>query len=76
MYQYSGHGGNGYIVSINSVAQPHTESLIGNTRYVGNFELWQGSLCSGTYKVALEYRSSARTVNTVSADLEWKCWNK
>ena len=80
MYQYSGYGNNGYIVmrlSINSVAQPHTVSLTGNTTYyVGNFGLWQGSLRSGTYKVALEYRSSARTVNTVSADLEWKRWNK
>ena len=80
MYQYSGGCGNGYIVmrlSINSVARPHTASLRGNTPYyVGNFGLWQGSIHSGTYKVALEYHSSARTVNTVSADLEWKHWNK
>ena len=79
MYQYAGLGGNSYIVmrlSINSVAQPHTVSLTGNTRYVGNFGLWQSSLNSGTYKVALQYRSSVRTVNTVSADSEWKRWNK
>ena len=79
MYQYSGHGGNGHIVmrlSINSIAQAHTASLTGNTAYVGNFGLWQGSLNSGTYKIALEYRSSARTVNIVSADSEWKNWNK
>ena len=79
MYQYSGYGGNGYIVmrlSINSVVQTHTVSLTGNTAYVGNFGLWQGALNSGSYKVALEYRSSASTVNTVSADLEWKHWNK
>ena len=79
MYQYSGEGHNAYNVmrlSINSAAQPHTISLTGNTRYTGNFGLWQGSLNSGTYKVALEYRSSTKSVNTVSADLEWKRWNK
>ena len=79
MYQYTGSGSNSYIVmrlSINSVAQLHTVSLTGNTTYIGNFGLWQGSLNSGTYKVALQYRSSVRTVNIVSADLEWKRWNK
>lgn len=81
MYQFSGHGGNAYIVmrlSIDSVVQPHTVSLTGNTRYAGNFGLWQGSLNSGNRKIVLQYRSSANTVNTVSSQLEWirNHWNK
>ena len=79
MYEFAGSGGNSYIVmrlSIDSVAQSHTASLTGNTRYAGNFGLWQGSLNSGSHDVALEYRASAKTENTVSSDLEWKHWNK
>ena len=79
MYQYAGHGGNAYIVmrlNIDSVAQPHTISLTGNTPYAGNFGLWQGSLNSGAHKISLEYRASAKTTNTVSSDLEWTRWNK
>ena len=57
-------------LSIDSVAQPHTVSLTGNTRYAGNFGLWQGPLNSGTHDVALEYRASAKTENTVSSELE------
>ena len=30
----------------------------------------------GNYKAALEYRSSAKSVNNVSAELEWKNYNK
>ena len=79
LYQYAGSGGNAYIVmrlSVDSVAQPHTVSLTGNTLYAGNFGLWQGPLNSGTHDVALEYRASAKTDNTVSSDSEWKDWNK
>ena len=79
MYQYSGSCGNSYIVmrlSIDSVAQKHTVSLTGNTAYAGNFGLWQGSLSSGAHKVTLDYRSTARTTNTVSSALEWTRWNK
>ena len=78
-YQYAGHGGNAYIVmrlNIDSVAQPHTMSLTGNTRYAGDFGLWQGSLNSGAHKISLEYRASAKTNNVVSSDLEWTRWNK
>ena len=79
MYQYSGFGGNSYVVmrlSIDSVVQKHTVSLNGNTVYVGNFGLWQGSLNSGAHKATLDYRSPVRTDNTVSSELEWARWNK
>ena len=79
MYQYSGYGGNSYVVmrlSIDSVAQKHTVSLTGDTAYVGNFGLWQGSLSNGAHKVTLDYRSPVNTHNTVSSDLEWVRWNK
>ena len=79
MYQYSGYGGNSYVVmrlSIDSVAQKHTVSLTGDTGSVGNFGLWQGSLVSGTHKVTLDYRSPVKTDNIVSSELEWSRWNK
>ena len=79
MYQYSGHGGNSYVVmrlSIDSVAQKHTASLTGDTGSISNFGLWQGSLISGTHKVTLDYRSPVKTDNTVSSELEWSRWNK
>jgi len=81
MYQYTGYGGNSYVamrLNINSVPQPHTISLIGNTTFAGNFGLWQGFLSSGTHKITLDYRSSAKTESIVSSDLEWirKKWNK
>ena len=79
MYQYSGHGGNSYVVmrlSIDSAVQKHTVSLTGDTAYIGNFGLWQGSLNGGAHKVTLDYRATAKTDNTVSSELEWKRWNK
>ena len=79
MYQYAGYGGNSYVVmrlSIDSVVQKHTVSLTGNTPYVGNFGLWQGSLNSGAHKVTLDYRATAKTDNIVSSGLEWTRWNK
>ena len=79
MYQYSGHGGNSHVVmrlSIDSVVQKHTVSLTGDTPYVGNFGLWQGSLNSGGHKAILDYRSPVKTDNTVSSGLEWRRWNK
>ena len=79
MYQYTGYGGNSYIamhLNIDSVVQKHTVSLTGNTAYVGNFGLWQGSLNSGAHKVTLDYHTTAKTDNTVSSDLEWTHWNK
>ena len=79
MYQYSGFGGDSHVVlrlSIDSVAQKHTVSLSGDTRYAPNFGLWQGSLKSGAHKVTLDYRSPVETDNTVSSDLDWTRWNK
>ena len=79
MYQYTGHGGNSHVImrlSVDSVAQQHTTSLTGNTAFVGNFGLWQGSLDSGAHKVTFDYRSPVSTTNTVSSDLEWKPYNK
>ena len=79
MYQYAGPGGNSHVVmrlSIDSVVQKHTVSLIGETAYVGNFGLWQGSLNSGHHQVTLDYRSLVHTVSHYSAELEWTRWNK
>ena len=79
MYQYSAYCSHSHVVmrlSIDSVAQKHTESLTGDTSYAGNFGLWQGSLNAGAHKVTLDYRSPVRTDNTVSSDLEWRRWNK
>ena len=79
MYHYSGRGGNSHVVmrlSIDSVAQKHTASLTGNTAYVGNFGLWQGSLNAGPHKATLDYRSPVKTDNTVSSELEWRRYIK
>ena len=79
MYQYSGPGGRSHVVmclSIDSVVQKHTVSLTGDTQYAGNFGLWQGSLNSGAHKATLDYRSPAKTTNSVSSSLEWARWNK
>ena len=63
-------------LSIDSVVQKHTVSLTGDTYYVGNFGLWQGSLSSGVHKATLDYCSPTSTTNTVSSELEWARWNK
>ena len=75
MYQYSGYGGSSYVVmrlSIDSVVQKHTVSLNGNTPYVGNFGLWQGSLNTGAHKITLDYRAPKATTNNVSPNLDWQ----
>ena len=75
MYQYAGRGGNSHVVmrlSIDSVAQKHTVSLTGDTAYVGNFGLWQGSLKSGAHKITLDYRTPVKTTNEVSPNLDWQ----
>ena len=74
MYQFAGFAGNSHIVmrlSIDSVPQKHTVSLIGNSAYSGNFGLWQGLLKSGAHKITLDYRTPARVVNSVSPNLDW-----
>ena len=79
MYQYAGFSGNSHTImrlSIDSIPQKHTVSLTGNTKYAGNFGLWQGALNPGGHKVSLDYRAAAKTVNTVSAEIQWKRWNK
>ena len=76
MYQYAGYStGNSHTVmrlTIDSVSQQHTVSLTGDTFYVGNFGLWQGSLNSGTHNVTLDYRTPASTINTVSENIYWQ----
>ena len=75
MYQYAGYNGNSHTVmrlSIDSVTQKHTASLTGNTAFAGNFGLWQGSLKSGAHKITLDYRTPAKTTNTVSPNLDWQ----
>ena len=75
MYQFSGFSGNSHTVmrlSINSVPQKHTVSLTGDTVFAGNYGLWQGSLNSGTHKITLDYRTPAKTTNTVSPNLDWE----
>ena len=62
MYQLAGRFVSKTVVlrlSINSVAQKHTQSLIGATVYGGLVGMWQGALNAGTYKIALEYRGNA-----------------
>ena len=74
MYQYAGYSGNSHTVmrlSIDSVPQKHTVSLTGDTAFAGNFGLWQGLLNHGAHKVTLEYRTPAKTSNTVSPNLDW-----
>ena len=75
MYQYAGYSGNSHTVmrlSIDSVPQKHTVSLTGNTVFVGNFGLWQGSLNSGAHKITLDYRTPAKTTNTISPNFDWQ----
>ena len=62
MYQFAGPFGGKTIVmrlSINSVPQKHTQSLMGEVTYGGIFGMWQGVLNSGTHKIVLEYRGDA-----------------
>ena len=61
MYQFAGNCASKIVdmrLSINSVPQEHTQSLIGDTQYSGNLGMWQGVLNTGTHKIALEYRSN------------------
>ena len=54
MYQYAGFSGGSHTVmrlNIDSVPQPSTASLTGDTIFAGNSGLWQGSLDSGAHKV-------------------------
>ena len=72
--QYSGYAGDSHVVmclSIDSAVQKHTVSLNGNTHYVDNFGLWQGSFNSDAHKVTPDYCSLANTANSVSSSLEW-----
>ena len=79
MYQFSGDSRYTHVVmrlSVDSVPQKHTVSLIGDSVHVGNFALWQGPLSSGKHTVSLDYRTTRRIFHTVSADREWIRWNK
>ena len=75
MYQYAGYSGNSHVVmrlSIDSTPQPHTVSITGDTAYVSNFGLWQGSLNNGAHKVTLDYRTPKATSNKNSPTLDWQ----
>ena len=75
MYQYAGYSGNNYIVmrlSIDSVPQKHTVSITGDTKYAGNFGLWQGLFNSGAHKITFDYRTPAKTTNTISPNFDWQ----
>ena len=61
MYQFAGNCVHKTVVmrlSINSVPQEHTQSLIGDIQYGSNLGIWQGVLSTGTYKVTLEYHNN------------------
>ena len=75
MYQYAGYGGNSHIVmrlSIDSTPQPHTVSITGDTSYVSNFGLWQGSLNNGEHNITLDYRTPRATSNGILPNLNWQ----
>ena len=77
MYQYAGYStsGNSHVVmrlSIDSTPQPHTVSITGDTAYVSNFGLWQGSLNNGAHKVTLDYRTPKVITNKNSPTLDWQ----
>ena len=62
MYQFAGNCTLKTVVmrlSINSVPQKHTQTLIGEVQYGGMLGMWQGVLNGGTHKIALEYRGDA-----------------
>ena len=61
MYQFAGNCAQKTVnmrLSINSVPQKHTQTLIGDTQHGGNLGVWQGVLNTGTHKIATEYRSN------------------
>ena len=62
MYQFAGNCARKTVVmhlSINSVPQKHTRSLIGEVQWGSMLGMWQGVLNTGTYKIAVEYRGNA-----------------
>ena len=72
-YQFSKLGRNTYTIArlvINSVIQPHTRSIKGNSGnvYAGLFGFWQGSLSAGTYQITLQHTSNARVNHDTHTD--------
>ena len=66
MYQLSGYGPHDdyHIVTrikLNTVIEKHSACHSGYENYYGNFELWQGSLASGTHNIIVEYRNNHAT---------------
>ena len=62
IYQFAGNCARKTVVmrlSINSVPQKHTQSLIGEVQWGSMLGMWQGVLNTGTYKIAVEYRGNA-----------------
>ena len=59
-YQYSTYSHSTYTLTrlvINSVPQPHTTAITGNTYYAGNSGMWQGVLSSGTHTISVQHRA-------------------
>ena len=55
---------------INSVIQPHTMSIRGNSgnEHAGLFGFWQGSLPAGSYQITVQHRGGARGTHITSRD--------
>lgn len=72
-YQFSKLGEQTHTITrlvINSVIQPHTMSIRGNSgnSYVGLFGFWQGALSAGSYRIAVQHRDGASDVHYSSND--------
>ena len=72
-YQFSKLGSNTYTLArlvINSVIQPHTMSIRGNSGnvFAGLFGFWQGSLSAGTYQITVQHRGGTSGTNNVYKD--------
>ena len=72
-YQFTKDVHNTYTIArltINSVPQPHTSSIRGNTgvAYAGLFGLWQGSLSTGTYRFTIQHRGGTSSTHHTSVD--------
>jgi len=55
-------------LSINSIPQPHTSSIRGNSGVIlaGLFGLWQGSLSTGTYRFTVQHRGGSSGKHSTS----------
>ena len=75
LYHFSGLLSGSYIVmrlSIDSRPQAHTVSITGNTRYAGNFGLWQGFLNGGDHTNSVDYRTPIEYTTFEMQFLNWR----